>query len=597
MSLTQAPFQHHESHSPNKDAKAHYCSERKSQRALATWTGFEIVDLRAPSIPSDRARTANRRSRTKLTLTAQQNEKDSGSPQTLTPEPYDAFDNIPRTAMAMSTWAAETAGARANRARHAEDWHRIQRGLNGAGLIKRSVAVPKCLEDYEDHLRGFDVLWRQPEAEQRKVKYEGAAEREAQRKRLQQPFALPFGGATDHKHPCVGVLGHPTIWTPTWHPHDGHGEAKWPSRAEWSWEGDERMTSSYQRFTPIPKVPNQRVSFKEAKLQEPYPFDFVHPTARLYPCVYLPGDPLRVEPEYDEEGTPIDDENDWGRTVYVNHSPEKGSQDQRLLDGKPTRICVDNGAYQSTGSDKIPSYLLEGSSTRLIGSMDHRQASMASAANAIPAQSVRHQGGMARIANTRPTRAVSTPHLLTSASAHDPTNQCLTQHLEELVLREEAASGPPRRHNAHGLRIDTSVATTFGAHRPVQEIQTGGGFGRHVHPRQGMEPQTPTPVGRIDHGPGQRFRAASSTNASGFGATRYERLLQQVASAGAAANIDRTAACTPFQNGGAAGARSGLWSAPGTWQPAPVPPSGLSSDETITPGHDMLTMSSHVPSR
>jgi hypothetical protein len=141
--------------------------------------------------------------------------------------------------------------------------------------------VPRTLEEYVEHVDEY-------EKEVADEKYKRAMNNRAhEEQRLKQNRDL----ATFLKDKLLftpvtqsflenesAVLNLSTQWSHWYQPTDLHPLAPWPAREEFKEEGDERHTSGFGRFMPIPRVPgNTTVAYKFKTYVKPYPLDYVFP--------------------------------------------------------------------------------------------------------------------------------------------------------------------------------------------------------------------------------------------------------------------------------------------------------------------------------
>ncbi|MCJ1283489.1 hypothetical protein MMC26_002819 [Xylographa opegraphella] len=107
-----------------------------------------------------------------------------------------------------------------------------------------------------------------------------------EKKRLQQLesvggghhfWIIPFDGQSFSDNRSA-VLAVSSIWSLWYDPPQGRPEAPWPTPDEFREEGDERHTSGFGRFLPLPRVPgNETVAWKQKAFLEPYHLDQVNP--------------------------------------------------------------------------------------------------------------------------------------------------------------------------------------------------------------------------------------------------------------------------------------------------------------------------------
>jgi hypothetical protein len=139
-------------------------------------------------------------------------------------------------------------------------------------FIPRSPFVPKTMDEWLAHRIAFA---------------EDAKQEELKRLSDKQAASGPtsMGGKVRVVPPLVGkrfrdnrstVLALQSTWTPWYEPTEKHPQAPWPSPEEMKEEGDERNTSGFGRFPPLPRVPgNETVVWKQKNMIVPHPFDGV----------------------------------------------------------------------------------------------------------------------------------------------------------------------------------------------------------------------------------------------------------------------------------------------------------------------------------
>ncbi|MCJ1418186.1 hypothetical protein MMC32_004532 [Xylographa parallela] len=90
-------------------------------------------------------------------------------------------------------------------------------------------------------------------------------------------WIIPFNGQSFSDNRSA-VLAIPSIWSLWYKPPQGRPGAPWPTPDEFREEGDERHTSGFGRFLPLPRVPgNETVVWKQKVFLEPYDLDQVNP--------------------------------------------------------------------------------------------------------------------------------------------------------------------------------------------------------------------------------------------------------------------------------------------------------------------------------
>ncbi|MCJ1400863.1 hypothetical protein MMC11_004072 [Xylographa trunciseda] len=90
-------------------------------------------------------------------------------------------------------------------------------------------------------------------------------------------WIIPFSGKSFSDNRSA-VLAVPSIWSMWYQAPQTRPEAPWPTHDEFREEGDERHTSGFGRFLPLPRVPgNETVVWKQKAFLEPYELDHVNP--------------------------------------------------------------------------------------------------------------------------------------------------------------------------------------------------------------------------------------------------------------------------------------------------------------------------------
>ncbi|MCJ1392487.1 hypothetical protein MMC18_005354 [Xylographa bjoerkii] len=133
----------------------------------------------------------------------------------------------------------------------------------------RSPFVPQDRPGYFEHLAS------QAEDLARKEK-KRLGQLEAERGE-HHPWIIPFNGQSFSDNRSA-VLAVPSIWSVWYEPPQSRPGAPWPTLDEFREEGDERHTSGFGRFLPLPRVPgNETVVWKQKVFLESYELDHVSP--------------------------------------------------------------------------------------------------------------------------------------------------------------------------------------------------------------------------------------------------------------------------------------------------------------------------------
>ena len=209
--------------------------------------------------------------------------------------------------------------------------------------FERTGLIPVCKEDYTSL-----KTWYKKQADEYKEKKMQQNVHDLEiAKEQNRELARVFGGKTIGDG-NVGILGLPTVWARNWNPTDAHPLAPWPSPREFREEGDERYTSNYGRYMPIPRVPgNPTVVYKQKSWNPVEPLDMVMPVPKLYGNVNI-NKLGYFDATVDEEGIPYDDEELPGKEYFVeqnNHTRQNNSVGHSLWSGDTKVNSVDRNAH------------------------------------------------------------------------------------------------------------------------------------------------------------------------------------------------------------------------------------------------------------
>lgn len=180
----------------------------------------------------------------------------------------------------------------------------------------RSPFVPTKFEEYQSHMRAMALLLKHLRT--------GS-----------DPYVKPIrldlglvefcglGGlvTAEALHERTEALGQVTVFAPTYRPTAARPEPPWPTEQELREEGDERHTSGYSRFLPIPRRPAEgRSIWKYQQYMAPLEMDQVRPVPKKYADIQLPFDYERCEPLFDDDGVPVDDPMEAGKIAFLGDS-------------------------------------------------------------------------------------------------------------------------------------------------------------------------------------------------------------------------------------------------------------------------------------
>ena len=201
-----------------------------------------------------------------------------------------------------------------------QEWKRVHNNLRKI-RFDRSPFVPTTFDEYLAHQVAHKNMLSD-ESREKLHQYEVDLSVKQRLGLASDPPPMVWGGEMfcDGR---LGVLGHQTVWAHLWEANEEHPLAEWPGLDEQREEGDERNTSGFGRFLPIPRVPgNPTVVWKQKAFLTPYDFDRVKPVPRRSWCtIALPGDYEVEEPAYDGRGVPVDDPLTAGRTAEARRLP------------------------------------------------------------------------------------------------------------------------------------------------------------------------------------------------------------------------------------------------------------------------------------
>ena len=154
-----------------------------------------------------------------------------------------------------------------------EEWAKIRDNLCRMRFDRSPFAPHNFIEYVEFRATRAEEL-----AEELKILAERRQEEQA--KAGQHAWIIPFEGKTFHDN-LSPVLAVQSIWCPWFVNTDEYPAAPWPVYEEFKEEGDERHTSGFGRFLPVPRKPgNETVVWKQKKFIEPFELDRVNPVLR-----------------------------------------------------------------------------------------------------------------------------------------------------------------------------------------------------------------------------------------------------------------------------------------------------------------------------
>jgi hypothetical protein len=197
-------------------------------------------------------------------------------------------------------------------------WKRVESNLKRM-RFDRSPFVPSTFEEYKAHFQGLQT--------ERVLKEMYHPEREKLQPVVLDMDLVRHCGLEQHIDPEQVALRRKnlcdlTVFAKDWKPTVDHPQAPWPCAQEFKEEGDERHTSGFGRYLPVPRAPVYgRINWKQNEYLEPYEMDKIHAVSKKFYDYLFPGDHEEHEPQVDENGVYIDDPMESGRVAYAGELP------------------------------------------------------------------------------------------------------------------------------------------------------------------------------------------------------------------------------------------------------------------------------------
>ena len=151
-------------------------------------------------------------------------------------------------------------------------WIAVKENLNRI-RFDRSPFVPQAFAEFVEHL----ATRAEDSANEEKKRLAELEALHSHAGPAQHPWIIPFEGKkfSDNRSP---VLALPSVWSPWYEYTEVRPQSPWPSPEEFKEEGDERHTSGFGRFLPVPRVKgNPTVAYKQKAFVIQNTLDFVNP--------------------------------------------------------------------------------------------------------------------------------------------------------------------------------------------------------------------------------------------------------------------------------------------------------------------------------
>ncbi|MCJ1350055.1 MAG: hypothetical protein MMC33_000036 [Icmadophila ericetorum] len=164
-------------------------------------------------------------------------------------------------------------------------WQSVKKNIDHM-RFDRSPFVPSDLPEWLEHR---SAMIQDHKKEQEEIMLQKEALKNNSHGRRILHLIYPAFGGRDFGDGRSGVLALPSVWV---HPVEGSSCPPWPCREELKEEGDERHTSGFTRFLPIPRVPgNETVVYKQRPFLLHSTLDYVKPVARVHHSLLPEGYP------------------------------------------------------------------------------------------------------------------------------------------------------------------------------------------------------------------------------------------------------------------------------------------------------------------
>ncbi|MCJ1250652.1 hypothetical protein MMC30_007880 [Trapelia coarctata] len=230
-------------------------------------------------------------------------------------------------------------------------WIAVKENLSRV-RFDRSPFVPQAFAEYVEHL----ATQAEDSAKEEKQRLADLEVLHTHAGPSLHPWIIPFEGKkfSDNRSP---VLAQPSVWSPWYEYTEVRPESPWPSPEEFKEEGDERHTSGFGRFLPVPRVKgNPTVAYKQKAYVIQNPLDFVNPVLCREPPPkfaqeeeYIIADKLMTDLHIDFRAEPI-----YRETSILQNFVHPATQTQASV-----RVYLSTDVEASTFDDSPPSLEME----------------------------------------------------------------------------------------------------------------------------------------------------------------------------------------------------------------------------------------------
>ena len=162
---------------------------------------------------------------------------------------------------ASKTWCSE----------HAKEYESFAKArCNYSYVAPRSPVVPRTWPEWIKHR-----LFIQEQAQAQELRRLAIKTLVTSIQETEEDHLPPFADKTFEDH-LSSVLARESIWLPSYTSPPDKQQAPWPTREELKHEANQRSTSGFYGFLPLPRAPeNHTVSWKQCTPIAPFKFDEV----------------------------------------------------------------------------------------------------------------------------------------------------------------------------------------------------------------------------------------------------------------------------------------------------------------------------------